>query len=78
MINWLVVYFLKKSDDWKRLVSKYSDIKKQLSELRLYPEFQLPNLCLSCISIVKEEKIRGRRRKESAVLEATLAQLNSS
>ena len=38
-------------------------------ELSLHTKFQLPRLCLSCISMVEDEK----RRKESAVLMATLA-----
>ena len=40
-------------------------------ELSLHTKFQLPRLCLSCISMVED----GRRRKEeeSAVLMATLA-----
>ena len=38
-------------------------------ELSMYARFQLPRLCLSCISMVEEEK----KRKESAVLMATLA-----
>ena len=33
-------------------------------ELRLHAKFQLPRVCLSCISMVEE-------KKESAVLEAT-------
>ena len=41
-------------------------------ELSLYDEFQLPRLCLSCISMVEDEK-RKEKKKESAVLEATLA-----
>ena len=40
--------------------------------LSLRDKFQLPRLCISCISMVEEKK------KESAVLEATLAQLKSS
>ena len=41
----------------------------------LISSFQLPRLCLSCISMVEdgEEKRRKEKRKESAVLMATLA-----
>ena len=46
-------------------------------ELRLHAKFQLPRLCLSCISMVEEKK-EEEKKKESAVLEATLAQLKSS
>ena len=38
-------------------------------ELSMYAKFQLPMLCLSCISMVED----GKERKKSAVLMATLA-----
>ena len=34
-------------------------------ELSLYAEFQLPRLCLSCISMMEEKKKKNRRRKEN-------------
>ena len=40
-------------------------------ELSLHTKFQLPRLCLNCISMVEDEK--KKKKKESAVLKATLA-----
>ena len=40
-------------------------------ELSLHTKFQLPRFCLSCISMVEDGE--EKRRKESAVLMATLA-----